>query len=398
VHTGDKPYKCTFGQCDKAFTQRAGLNYHRKLHETSDKRFDCRLCALSAASEAGLSEHYAGAHQMTDLVVSASDGRDEQQSSHSEESQVEKRIVLPLPSPPVQSGDAVFLEKPISSVVSPPLPSFDHLKQNSPNAPRYHDSSYVLDGPLQYNQEQPVSNAANRGNASPPLTPPTSTTSANQIDELMQHQQDDFLPAISISDDLAGQLYSPASTATTAASYVNEVSSQIGAYGNSSDSSSLQHHQHQHQEEREQQQMYHHQHQQSQLQHQYNNGFQHFNHQIQQHQHGYNNSYSSTAALATATAAGTTAQQQHFNSYYSDQQQQQQQQHCYNQHNHLQHHLGVGVGLHQQQQMTSTSAASYSTSASASASAADQMASTGGGYDYRATAARARQQQSGYCI
>ncbi|QQP56488.1 Zinc finger protein 234like, partial [Caligus rogercresseyi] len=33
VHTGDKPYKCKL--CDKTFTQRAGLNYHKRLHNVA---------------------------------------------------------------------------------------------------------------------------------------------------------------------------------------------------------------------------------------------------------------------------------------------------------------------------------------------------------------------------
>lgn len=43
IHTGERPFKCTFPGCTHAFTQKANLNKHMEVH-SGIRRFSCHLC------------------------------------------------------------------------------------------------------------------------------------------------------------------------------------------------------------------------------------------------------------------------------------------------------------------------------------------------------------------
>jgi len=143
VHSGDKPYKC--GQCDKAFTQRAGLNYHKSVH-SGLKPFKCNKCDYATAKQASLRSHDRSIHGNKAVETSAADKPSRIEgcdgslvaASAVNNRRVEGNTVaaLPLPSPPLQAGDAVLAAD--SATAQPPdqlyslqsnsLPSFNILK------------------------------------------------------------------------------------------------------------------------------------------------------------------------------------------------------------------------------------------------------------------------------
>ena len=47
IHTGEKPYKCDYPGCDKAFKCKHHLTDHRRVH-TGEKPFQCEICSREA--------------------------------------------------------------------------------------------------------------------------------------------------------------------------------------------------------------------------------------------------------------------------------------------------------------------------------------------------------------
>ncbi len=135
VHTGAKPYQCPV--CDKTFTQRAGLNYHRRVaHEDGvddGKPFACHLCHFATAKSPSLKSHYRNVHHIYDDVKSVQKpepfGIVEVSKESAKGKSAEKSVVeAPLPSPPVQSGDALL---DVNQQHVNRLPSFDLLRQKT---------------------------------------------------------------------------------------------------------------------------------------------------------------------------------------------------------------------------------------------------------------------------
>ncbi|XP_076372069.1 uncharacterized protein LOC143257375 [Tachypleus tridentatus] len=56
IHTGDKPFKCTFENCEKAFARNEELTRHRKIH-SGDKPHECIVCKKRFGRKDHLSKH-----------------------------------------------------------------------------------------------------------------------------------------------------------------------------------------------------------------------------------------------------------------------------------------------------------------------------------------------------
>ena len=56
IHTGERPYACTFGDCGKAFKEKSKLNRHMKIH-LNYKPFKCRFCTYCARERTTLNNH-----------------------------------------------------------------------------------------------------------------------------------------------------------------------------------------------------------------------------------------------------------------------------------------------------------------------------------------------------
>ncbi|GFX84447.1 dendritic arbor reduction protein 1 [Trichonephila clavipes] len=56
IHTGEKPYKCSWTECDWRFARSDELTRHTRKH-TGDKPFKCRVCERAFARSDHLALH-----------------------------------------------------------------------------------------------------------------------------------------------------------------------------------------------------------------------------------------------------------------------------------------------------------------------------------------------------
>ena len=191
VHSGDKPYKCDL--CDKSFTQRAGLNYHKAVH-AGLKPYNCSKCDYATAKQASLRNHERTIHKLDSsrlkdpqhLILSSPElhlSPDPTDLPISAEtvglSLAPTAPSLPLPSPPLQDGDAILTESSVSqpqniynSHHSNSLPSFNILKSYESTTPQ----GAIMSETIKSNKDECVlsdrQSPYSQPSLSPPLTPP----------------------------------------------------------------------------------------------------------------------------------------------------------------------------------------------------------------------------------
>lgn len=268
-------------------------------------------------------------------------------------SQQQLSASTPLPSPPVQSGDAIFREKmdvtvpgTVESTTSmgnngassanptTVLPSFDHLRQGSPTHIRYNMPSPGASSICSVGSStQEVSSSSScfiSGGAyqqpgeTPPLTPPSNANheqdTTDSMDDLLPSIGDtDFLPTLNISE-LSNHLAFTENHQTLTAQQHHAHNSNSygqGGYTNSEELWQPRTHQSQmyHQTQQQYNQLYfnqiHHQHQQQQ--HHHHHQQQHHQQQQQQHHHQPHQSYNySNFNCCSYYGTGSTTESHHF--------------------------------------------------------------------------------------
>ena len=56
VHTGEKPFHCTFGKCDKKFARKTNLQLHQRIH-SGEKPHACALCGRCFSDVSAFRRH-----------------------------------------------------------------------------------------------------------------------------------------------------------------------------------------------------------------------------------------------------------------------------------------------------------------------------------------------------
>lgn len=57
IHTGVRPHKCTYTNCDRAFTQGGELKVHIRRHHTGEKPYACGICGQRFFEGSLLTQH-----------------------------------------------------------------------------------------------------------------------------------------------------------------------------------------------------------------------------------------------------------------------------------------------------------------------------------------------------
>ncbi|KAK1128445.1 hypothetical protein K0M31_002909 [Melipona bicolor] len=61
-HTGERNYKCTYPDCNKAYTNNCHLKRHMKTHSAMKKVYICPVCSICISNQHNLKRHYNTMH------------------------------------------------------------------------------------------------------------------------------------------------------------------------------------------------------------------------------------------------------------------------------------------------------------------------------------------------
>ena len=62
MHTGEKPFECTFESCSARFAQKSALTEHYRSH-TGEKPYKCNLCDYRSARSGAIRRHISNLHK-----------------------------------------------------------------------------------------------------------------------------------------------------------------------------------------------------------------------------------------------------------------------------------------------------------------------------------------------